>query len=88
MKPFKQLSEQDIAEIVKMRALGYHQKEIAERVGCSGTNVSYHLTMINRKLHGDANEDEGMFLTFVATLLGVNVSKLYDLKWKAKQGLD
>lgn len=40
---FAKLTEEDIKEIFKLREQGLLQREIAERVGCTSSNISYIL---------------------------------------------
>lgn len=63
--PERRLKEQDIAEIIKLRGLGYRQAEIAEQLSVSQSAIQYQLTKVNARARRDGNDD-----TFVALLLG------------------
>ena len=43
------LSPQQIASILKLRAIGWSQKEIAETIGASQQVVAYHLKKMREK---------------------------------------
>jgi len=65
----KRLSRRDISTMVKLRGLGYSQKEIAERLGVTQSAVQYQL----KKLHNRArkeNNDE----VFMEVLLSGNLN--------------
>ena len=70
----KKLDERLVAEISKLRALGYSQKEIAERLGVAQTTVSYHLKIL-RELALKEGEDK-VFNLVVARLVGLNSAAL------------
>ena len=66
----RRLNGQDIAEIVKMRGLGYKQAEIAQCLGVSQSAVQYQLSRINERARKEGNED-----TFLALFIeaGLNI---------------
>ena len=59
------LTPQQLAELLKLRAIGYSQKEIAEAIGTSQQVVAYQL----KKLKEDAKK-KGADDVFSAALLG------------------
>ena len=59
------LSPQQIASILKLRGLGWTQKEIADTIGASQQVVAYHL----KKLR-EASKEKGADDVFSAALLG------------------
>lgn len=63
--PERRLNEQDIAEIIKLRGLGYNQTEIAEQLSVSQSAIQYQLNKVNERARRDGNDD-----TFLAVLLG------------------
>jgi len=65
------LTETDIGEIVKLRGLGYSQKEIAERLGVSPATISYQLNRINEIAKRDGDDN-----TLLAFLFGAGLGLL------------
>lgn len=65
----RRLTERDIAEIVKMRGLGYSQSEIAHQLGVSQGAVQYQLAKINGRA-----QREGIDNTFLALLIGAGLA--------------
>ena len=59
------LSPQQIASILKLRGLGWTQKDIADTIGASQQVVAYHL----KKLR-EASKEKGADDVFSAALLG------------------
>ena len=59
------LSQQQIASILKLRGIGWSQKEIADTIGASQQVVAYHL----KKLREESKE-KGADDVFSAALLG------------------
>ena len=59
------LSPQQIASILKLRGIGWSQKEIADTIGASQQVVAYHL----KKLR-EASKEKGADDVFSAALLG------------------
>ena len=59
------LSPQQIASILKLRGIGWSQKEIADTIGASQQVVAYHL----KKLREESKE-KGADDVFSAALLG------------------
>ena len=59
------LTPQQLAELLKLRAIGFSQKEIAEKIGTSQQVVAYHL----KKLKEDAKK-KGAEEVFSSALLG------------------
>ncbi|GAG75052.1 unnamed protein product [marine sediment metagenome] len=45
----KKLTPVDVATIVKLRGLGFQQKEIADKLGVTGSAVSYQLRQIRKQ---------------------------------------
>ena len=70
----KKLDAQMVAEIAKLRALGFSQKEIADRFGVTQTTVSYHFKRL-RELALKEGEDN-VFRTIVASLVGLESGAL------------
>lgn len=64
----RRLTQRDIAEIVKMRGLGYSQDEIAQFLGVSQSAIQYQLARINERARNDGNDD-----TFLALLIGAGL---------------
>ena len=59
------LSPQQIASILKLRGIGWTQKEIADTIGASQQVVAYHL----KKMREDSRQ-KGVDDVFSAALLG------------------
>ena len=59
------LSPQQIASILKLRGIGWSQKEIAETIGASQQVVAYHLKKLREKSR-EMNPDD----VFSSALLG------------------
>ena len=59
------LSPQQIASILKLRGIGWSQKEIADTIGASQRVVAYHLKKMR-----DASRQKGVDDVFSAALLG------------------
>ena len=59
------LSPQQIASILKLRGIGWSQKEIADTIGASQQVVAYHLKKMR-----DASRQKGVDDVFSAALLG------------------
>lgn len=71
---YKRLTNQQIAEIMKLKALGYTNQEIAWRIGCSEPAVSYHLKQIRERAEeGEADE---LFWGLVAIAAGIGIVEL------------
>ena len=70
----RKLDEKMLAEIAKLRALGFSQQEIANRLGVSQTTVAYHLKKL-RELSNEKGEDEA-FNAIIAALFGVGAGVL------------
>ena len=70
----KKLDERMLAEIAKLRALGFSQQEIGERWGVSQTTVAYHLRKL-RELANEKGEDEG-FSIIIAALMSAGAGAL------------
>ncbi|VUT27649.1 MAG: hypothetical protein SYNGOMJ08_00196 [Candidatus Syntrophoarchaeum sp. GoM_oil] len=64
----RRLNEREIAEIVKMRGLGYNQLEIAQRLGVSQSAIQYQLSRINERARNEGDDD-----TFLALLIGAGL---------------
>lgn len=64
----RRLTNKDIAEIVKMRGLGYSQAEIAQQLGVSQSAVQYQLARINERAQREGNDD-----VFLALLVGAGL---------------
>lgn len=64
----RRLTERNIAEIVKMRGLGYSQAEIAQRLSVSQSAVQYQLARINERARNEGDDD-----TFLALLIGASL---------------
>jgi hypothetical protein len=59
------LSPQQIASILKLRGIGWSQKEIADTIGASQQVVAYHLKKMR-----DASRQKGVDDVFSAALMG------------------
>ena len=70
----KKLDDHMLAEIAKLRALGFSQKEIAERLGVSQTTVAYHLKKL-KDMAQKRGEDE-TFSIIIAALIGLGSGAL------------
>ena len=64
----RRLTGRDIAEIVKMRGLGYNQAEIAQCLRVSQSAIQYQLARINERARKEGNDD-----TFLALLIGAGL---------------
>jgi len=59
------LSPQQIMQLVKLRALGWSQVEIAERLGVSQQVIGYHLKKLKKK-----SQESGIDQVFNSALIG------------------
>ena len=66
--PEKRLSDKDIAEIVKMRGLGFSQSEIALRLGVRQSAIQYQLAKINERAQREGIDD-----VFLALIIGAGL---------------
>lgn len=66
--PERRLTEREIAEIIKMRGLGYSQEDIARRLGVSQSAIQYQLARINKRAQREGDDD-----TFTAILVGAGL---------------
>lgn len=67
MKP-QRLTPKEIAQIVKMRGLGYSQAEIAEELGVSQSAIQYQLQRIKKRAQKEGGDD-----TLIALLMGAGL---------------
>ena len=58
------LTGRDIAEIVKMRGLGYNQSEIAQRLGVIQSAIQYQLARINERARKEG--DDNVFISLLS----------------------
>lgn len=63
------LSSEQVAELVKLRALGWSQVEIAEKLNISQQTVAYHLKKLKEKSHKHG-ADEVFTNTILAGIAG------------------
>ncbi|RKY39515.1 MAG: hypothetical protein DRP85_09785 [Candidatus Makaraimicrobium thalassicum] len=75
MSKYKRLTEYDKAEIMKMKALGYSNQEIGDKIGCSVPTISYHLKQIRERAERESDGDD-LFWGLVAILAGMGVLEL------------
>jgi DNA-binding CsgD family transcriptional regulator len=59
------LGPKEIAELLKMRALGYSQAEIAEKLKTTQQNIAYHLKKLREKAEKNGTDE-----AFNAALIG------------------
>ncbi len=59
------LTPQQIASIMKLRGLGWSQKEIAETIGASQQVIAYHLKKLREQ-----SKEKGVDDVFSAAILG------------------
>jgi len=71
---YKRLTQEDIAQIMKLRALGYNTKEISQRINCTRSTISYHLKRIHDR--AENGEEEDLFWSFVASVTGFGFTNL------------
>ena len=71
----RRLTSRDIAEIVKMRGLGYKQSEIARCLGVSQAAIQYQLARINARARREGNDD--VFLSIMASDPNVGAGVLF-----------
>ena len=64
----RRLTPQDLAQVVKLRGLGYSQAEIAEHLNVSQSAIQYQLTKINNRARNEGNDD-----TFLALVVGASL---------------
>ena len=74
MNNYKRLTQHDKDEIMKYRALGYSNQEIAERIGCSVPTISYHLKQVRERANHENNDD--LFWALAAGLAGIGLLEL------------
>ena len=70
------IDEEKIAQIAKLRALGYSQKEIADKLGISQTAVAYHLKKL-KELAEEKGSDE-IFNNILAILFGIGAGMVIE----------
>ena len=70
------IDEKKIAQIAKLRALGYSQKEIADKLGISQTAVAYHLKKL-KELSEKKGNDEA-FNIILAALFGIGAGMVIE----------
>ena len=75
MTKYKRLTEHDKAEIMKLKALGYSNQEIAEIIGCSVPTISYHLKQIRERIEDEEDADD-LFWGLVAVVAGIGLLEL------------
>ena len=61
----KRLNNRDIAEIVKLRGLGFSQTDIGKRLGVKQSAVQYQLARINKRARNEGIED--VFLALIVS---------------------
>ena len=66
----RRLSRKEIAQIVKMRGLGYSQSDIAQVIGISQSGVQYQLSKLRRRAE-EEDEDDLFLEMLVAAGIGV-----------------
>jgi FixJ family two-component response regulator len=71
---YKRLTDQQIAQIMKLKSLGYTNQDIAYNLGCSEPTVSYHLKQINKK--AKSGEGDDLFWGLVAIAAGIGIVEL------------
>jgi DNA-binding CsgD family transcriptional regulator len=59
------LGPKEIAELLKMRALGYSQAEIADKLKTTQQNIAYHLKRLRAKAEKNGTDE-----AFNAALIG------------------
>lgn len=64
----KRLNDRDIAEIVKLRGLGFSQTDIGNRLGVKQSAVQYQLARINERARNEGIED-----VFLALIVGAGL---------------
>ena len=64
----KRLNDRDIAEIVKLRGLGFSQTDIADRLGVKQSAIQYQLARINERARTEGIED-----VFLALIVGAGL---------------
>lgn len=64
----RRLTEREIAEIVKMRGLGYSQAEIAQEFGVSQSAIQYQLAKIKDRALKEGNDE-----VFTALVVGAGL---------------
>jgi DNA-directed RNA polymerase specialized sigma24 family protein len=66
------LPETDEGKVMKMRALGYSQEEIADRLGVSQSAISQRIQKIRRRARETENDDQ----LFWELLIGLGAAYL------------
>ena len=64
----KRLNNRDIADIVKLRGLGFSQTDIANRLGVKQSAIQYQLARINKRARNEGIED-----VFLALIVGAGL---------------
>jgi len=83
----KRLTPKEIAQIIKMRGLGYNQAEIAEALGVSQSAVQYQLRKIKQRAQEEGDDDTWLSLLLAAGIgagvglgAGLLLAKLFEKK--------
>ena len=79
----RRLASKEIAQIVKMRGLGYSQSEIAKKLNVSQSAIQYQLQRIKKRAQKDG-EDDTLFALLLGAGLGISagllLAKLFEKK--------
>lgn len=74
MTPYKRLTDYDKAEIMRLRALGYSNQEIAYRLGYSEPTIGYHVKQTRERAEEGGADD--LFWGLVAVAAGIGIVEL------------
>ena len=74
MNSYKRLTDYDKAEIMRMRALGYSNQEIARNLGYSEQTIGYHVNLIRKR--AEKGEEDDLFWGLVAVAAGLGIVEL------------
>jgi len=76
MTKYKRLTKEDKTKMIKLKVVGYNNKEIAHVIGCSTSAITYHFKQMRDKIEKHEIDVENMFWTVIANTLNVDVLRL------------
>lgn len=74
MNSYKRLTDSEKADIMRLRALGYSNQEIAHRLGYSEPTISYHVKKTRERAEEGGEDD--LFWGLVALAAGIGIVEL------------
>ena len=74
MSSYKRLTNNEKADIMRLRALGYSNQEIAHRLNYSEPTISYHVKQTRKR--AENGEEDDLFWGLVAVAAGIGLVEL------------